>query len=260
MGLCRLFHSLGCLPHPALRRICRHAGGGWLVALLLVGTASPLASTTPDQAHQDLRELGNQVKHYLQAYYQVPDVKRAKVSVGRLDSRLRLKACSAPLEMSVSDEQRSGGNLTVHTRCPGPVAWALYVPAQIAVYREVAVASRSLGRGHRLSSADMDQELRDTGQLRQGFVVDPASAIGKELRRPLKPGEPVRLGLLTEPMVVERGDQVRLRARVGTISVDTTGTALGSGRVGDQVRVRNDRSERVVRGRVTAQGTVEVTL
>lgn len=261
MGLCRLLHSLSCLSRPILRRIRRQTGGGWLIALSAVAaTASPLASTAQDPAHQDLGELSRQVKHYLQAYYQVPEVERARVTLGRLDSRLRLKACAAPLEMSVSDEERSGGNLTVHTRCPGPVAWALYVPAQIAVYREVAVASRSLGRGHRLSAADMELELRDTGQLRQGFVVDPASALGKELRRPLKPGEPVRLGLLTEPTVVERGDQVRLRAQAGTISVDTTGTALGSGRVGDQVRVRNDRSERVVRGRITGPGSVEVML
>ncbi len=260
MGLCRLFHSLGCHTLTISRRTYRRAASAWVVTLLLCGTASPLASLPESQTFQDLGDLGKQVEEYLKDHYRVADVKRAKVSVGRLDQRLRLKACEAPLEMSVGDDERSGGNLTVHTRCPGPTAWALYVPAQISVYREVAVASRSLGRGHRLNGTDVALEQRDTGQLRQGFVTDPASAVGMELRRPLKAGEPVRLGLLTEPTVVERGDQVRLRAEIGTISVDTMGTALSSGRVGDQVRVRNDSSERVVRARVTGPGTVEVIL
>lgn len=260
MGLCRLFHSpIGRTPAPA-RQKPRWAGHFLLFSLALFGAVSSLAAPSADQSYQNLGEIGKQVKRHLQAHYHIEDVKRAKVTVGRLDSRLRLKACPAPLEMTVNDEERSGGNLTVHTRCPGPTAWALYVPAQVAVYRDVAVASRSLRRGHQLSSADMMLEERDTGQLRQGFVGNPATALGMELRRPLKAGEPVRVGLLTEPTVVERGDQVRLRAQIGTISVDTTGTALGSGRVGDQVRVRNDRSERIVRGRITGPGSVEVIL
>ncbi|UZJ45697.1 flagellar basal body P-ring formation chaperone FlgA [Marinimicrobium sp. C6131] len=256
MGPCRLFNSLtGRLPRGA-GLFCRRLAGALI--LFLLTSASLARPETPHQ--QDLDQLRADVKQYLQAHYRIPQIKQARVTVGRLDSRLRLKACEAPLALSVNDEERSGGNLTVHTRCPGPTAWALYVPAEVAVYREVAVASRSLGRGHRISPSDMTMELRDTGQLRQGFVVDADSALGKELRRPLKAGEPIRLGLLTEPTVVERGDQVRLRAQTGNISVDTMGTALSSGRVGDQIRVRNDRSERIVRGRVTGPGSVEVIL
>lgn len=249
MGLCRLLHSLIC-------RAWRPTAQALLGSLLMGWASLCLAEAAP----QDLNALRADVKRFLEAHYRIDEVKRAKVTVGRLDSRLRLKACQQPLALSVNDEARGGGNLTVHTRCPGPVAWALYVPAQVAVYREVAVATRSLGRGHRISAGDVELELRDTGQLRQGFVVAVSSALGKELRRPLKAGEPIRLGLLTEPTVVERGDQVRLRAQTGTISVNTTGTALSSGRVGEQVRVRNDRSERVIRGRVTGPGEVEVTL
>lgn len=256
MGPCRLFQSPSQCSPRGVGTLCGRLAGALLLVLL-----AALAQASPESAsYQDLSELRADVRQFLEAHYRVPSVQRTKITVGRLDSRLRLKACEAPLALTVSDEERSGGNLTVHTRCPGPTAWALYVPAQVAVYREVAVASRSLGRGHRIAQDDMTMALRDTGQLRQGFVVDETSALGKELRRPLKAGEPVRLGLLIEPTVVERGDQVRLHARMGTISVDTTGTALSSGRVGEQIRVRNDRSERIVRGRITGPGMVDVIL
>lgn len=246
MGLCRLFL---CLTVSALL-------WGPVIASLTL-TAAVQAS---EPARQDMQQLRKSVGEYLQRHYDQPEVSKLKVAVGRLDQRLRLAACGQPLVMSVKDPDLAGGSLTVHTRCPGPKPWALYVPAEVSVYRPVAIASRSLGRGHRVTESDIAIELRDTGQLRQGFVAGAEAVLNMELRRPLKEGEAFRLGVLVEPTVVERGDQVRLRARTGNISVDTQGTALSSGRVGDQVRVRNDRSERIVRGKVVAPGTVEIVL
>ncbi|WP_051235670.1 flagellar basal body P-ring formation chaperone FlgA [Marinimicrobium agarilyticum] len=252
MRLCRFLRKFNTVPK-ALPQRGRHP----LLALALLGA---LVSPALAQAPQDLAELQAQVTDYLQQYYQTSEIERAKVTVGRLDPRLRLAACPSALELSHQDAERRGGNLTVHTRCPGPTPWALYVPAEVAVYRQIAVASRSLGRGHRLSAGDITLAVRDTGQLRQGFVTQAETAVGMALRRPLQAGDPVRLSQLEAPTVVRRGDQVRLKAKTGTITVDTKGTALSDGRVGDQVRVRNDRSERVVRGRVIGPGTVEVVL
>lgn len=251
MGLCRLFHTLSA------------SAGQWpgLLALGLILTLPAQAQAPEAQdGHQDLGQLRASVGDFLREHYDQPEVSRLEVKVGRLDQRLRLSRCEQPLSMSVKDPDLAGGGLTVHTRCPGPKPWALYVPADVAVFRPVAIASRSLGRGHRVSEGDIDIELRNTGRLRQGFVAGADGLIDLELRRPLKQGEAFRMGILIEPTVVNRGDQVRLRARTGNISVDTQGTALGSGRVGDQVRVRNDRSERIVRGKVVAPGTVEIVL
>lgn len=244
MGACRLFH--------------KHAGAARLAAALL-GLAAAVSARAEGE-WQSLADIRAQVSEYLQQHYRGGEIRRARVEVGRLDRRLRLKACPEPLELKLDDEARQGGSITVHTRCPGPVNWALYVPAKVAVYRPVVVATRSLGRGHRLARSDLELAERNTGQLRQGFVTELASAAGQELRRPLGAGDPVRLGLLQAPLVVERGDRVSLRAKTGNIVVHTQGTALGSGRTGEQVRVRNDSSERVVRGRITGPGEVEVRL
>src|SRR5690625_7830745 len=77
-----------------------------------------------------------------------------------------------------------------------------------------------------------------------------------ELRRPLKRHEPFRTGLLVEPLAVNRGDEVRLEAEIGGITVSTRGTAMSSGRVGQQIRVKNNNSERVVAGRRVSPGDV----
>lgn len=253
MGLCLIF----TLRTP-LRLDQRVRTAALVLAATLLGLLAPPGQA--DNQRQDLEHLRESVSEFLHEHYRQPGIARIEVEVGRLDQRLRLAHCGEPLTMNFNDPDRAGGNLTVHTRCPATAAWALYVPAQVSVYRPVATASRNLGRGHRIIDGDITLELKNTGRMRQGFVTGKEAILDMELRRPLREGEAFRMSILAEPLAVERGDQVRLRANAGPIEVHTSGTAMGSGRVGDQIRVRNDRSERVVRGRIVARGTVEVLL
>ena len=54
------------------------------------------------------------------------------------------------------------------------------------------------------------------------------------------------------------GQQVRLVAQVGALTVEALGTALQSGQVGDTIKARNVTSERIVTGRLIDANTVEV--
>ena len=59
-------------------------------------------------------------------------------------------------------------------------------------------------------------------------------------------------------VMVKRGDPVILRARFGGTEVRMGGKALGQARVGATLNVENDSSHRIIRGRLAADGTVEV--
>lgn len=60
--------------------------------------------------------------------------------------------------------------------------------------------------------------------------------------------------------VVHKGDQVVISAGSSTIQVKMPGEALSAGAIGDQIRVRNLNSKRVVKARVTGPGQVEVAM
>lgn len=57
---------------------------------------------------------------------------------------------------------------------------------------------------------------------------------------------------------IRRGDPVILRARIGNSEVRMAGRALGQATAGNIVSVENDHSHRIIRGRLNADGTVDV--
>lgn len=227
--------------------------GALLLSLLF------LAPAAIAQRH-DLELLRSGVAEYLQQHYAKTNAKRVEIDVNQLDPRLHLADCGTDLTLSVTDHQNSGGTVSVHAQCRGSQPWALYIPAQVDLFRPVAVAVHNLGRGAILGQTDIEMVLKNTSHLRQGFVDTPEKAMGLELRRPIKRGEALRTGILIEPLAVKRGDEVRLLARSGTIRVSAQGTAMASGRVGEQIRVKNNNSTRIVKGEIIAPGQVEILL
>lgn len=183
-----------------------------------------------------------------------------EVAVANLDSRLRLSQCRSPLRQEIASARPYGSNLTVKVSCDTPEPWAIYVPARIQTYAEVAVVVRALPRGAVLSADDVILKRMNTNQGGSGLIQELPQVIGQELKRRLDIGEPVRVSQLKAPQVIRKGDRVLLEASTASISVVTTGTALANGQVGEQIKVRNEKSNRVVDAEVIAPGKARVAL
>lgn len=63
-----------------------------------------------------------------------------------------------------------------------------------------------------------------------------------------------------EPVLVKVRQPVRLVVRLGGMNVEATGEAMQDGRAGETIKVQNAASKKVVTGRVTAAGVVDVDL
>ncbi len=73
---------------------------------------------------------------------------RATFTVGNVDARLALPACSA-MEVFVPSGGRLWGNSSVGVRCGAPTPWTLYVSVTVRVSGSYVAASRSLAAGQR---------------------------------------------------------------------------------------------------------------
>lgn len=223
-----------------------------LATLLLV---SPAAIPAGDlQSHASIRDAARQ--HAAASADTLGG--RTEVSVSPLDSRLKLTACDQPLETYDSPNGLNRGRGVVGVRCSGSKPWKLFVPVSVAMIEAVVVTRRPVVRGQALQADDIALTEMDVSRLHKAYFTRIDDVVGLRSKRAIGAGQTLHAGLLKRERLVRRGKTVSLIAEVGGLQVSMRGKALADGSRGDQVRVENLASGRVVSGLVAGDGLVKV--
>jgi flagella basal body P-ring formation protein FlgA len=164
-------------------------------------------------------------------------------------------ACAQPVAIEPLDT-RSTLRMRFLARCSDTPGWRYEYVVRARVSAMVVVASTSIAANETLSNAQVTLERRDISGIADP-ITNPQEIIGQNSRRMLRPGDILRSGQLSSPVLVRRGDAVTMVARRDGIEVSTAGEALDAGAQGAIVRVRNVGSGQVMRMRVAGAGTVE---
>ena len=233
-----------------------------ILVLLATFTGQPMKTLAADAAiaWQDHASIRVTAKSWLEAFVDGQHQGRSEVSLGNLDSRLRLKACSLPLEASLASGGRTLGNTTVSVRCPDTGGWNIYVSARIDVFGSVLAARQPLTRGSEVREQDLELVERNLGNLPYGYYSDPADISGMMAKRTINATTVITPQMLQAPRLVRRGERVTLVAETGGLQVRMAGQAMSDGTSGDLVRVRAQGSQRIVDGIVISPGVIKVTL
>lgn len=185
---------------------------------------------------------------------------RHEIKINPLDPRLRLAACDSDLTQKLEAPEQPVGRVTVRVSCEGSTPWSVFVPAQVRIFREVAVLKTPLKRNSIIGPSDIAMIEQDIGLLKRGYIVDPQQVIGRKLTRQLPVDQVLTPDHLQLAEAIQRGDQVVILAKSAGISVRMQGEALSSGTLGQQISVRNLSSQRVIRARIVGPGQVEVSM
>jgi flagella basal body P-ring formation protein FlgA len=221
--------------------------------IFLLGSISTLTIAQVYPTNQ----LKQDIASFLAMEYEQLEHERIDINVGSLDPRLKLASCEHPIVYTIQDQTGLGGNINVRAQCKVGQPWSVHVPAQVAIYRQIPLAQRDIARGEQISQDHITTGLVNISSIRQTFLPDENTIIGKEAKRNISMGEPFKTSLLDAPTAVRRGEMVTLESMAGSIKVSSTGTALADGRVGQSIRVRNNSSERIISGVVMSQGLVQ---
>ncbi len=227
-----------------------------LAAILVLGTGQAAGADRPLQSLESIKEA---TRRFVTENMGVPG-DTTRVTVGRLDPRLRLAKCGSKLEAAFQSNAHRISNTTVRVACPGPKPWSLYVPVAVKRYDQVVVLARPVAPGATLTAQDVRLDERSIDGLVSGYFSDPQQVIGKQMRRSMTVGQTLpRLAVLT-PKLVSRGERVTFTSGLRGLQVRMEGTILMDAAIGDRVRVRNDRSKRIVEGILAADRTVRVRM
>ena len=227
------------------------------MALYASVATTSLQAATDYQSRASIRETAHQfmASEAAAALESVPEI-----TVGRLDRRLRLPACSQSLHGFLPPGGRTLGNVTVGVRCSGTKPWTVYVPVKVIAYKKVLVATRPMKRDQVLSKQDLKLATQDLASLRSSYLTDAAEAVGKTLKRSIPSGTVLTISMLTSPKVIRRGQVVTLLSGSGGLQVRASGKALMDGASGQRIRVQNKTSKKVVEGVVVSAGVVRIPL
>lgn len=140
--------------------------------------------------------------------------------------------------------------------CPGQ-GWQLYVPVRFSGSRKITVASHDLSSDKPLTRSDIKLKKVSISQDASGQIAHSLkSVVGKTLTVPVSKGTPIRLSSLNQAVRVHSGQHVTVHVHAGQVSVTATAIALQQGRVGQSILVKNPKSGKHYRVKVTRHGLV----
>lgn len=122
---------------------------------------------------------------------------------------------------------------------------------------EAAILTRNVDRGDVLKASDVVIERRPKAEL-SGDAATRSRAVGLQMRRGLRAGQPLRGADLGKPDLVQRDDNVTLIYEAAGLYLTVRGKAVDSGTEGDTVTVLNLQSKRTVAGTVIGRGQVAI--
>lgn len=225
------------------------------LALGLIGLTSavPAAQVLPRQEIMD--QVGRMMQRELDLQGQgmrVASVYYANdLRVG--DGRVEMVLDGAPTGLPPG---RHTLNLMVNLE--GQTQFPIQVVVNLRQVVRVPVLTRTVSRGEEVTMGDLEWREQEMVAAIGDLVATDADVMGKVANRTIRAGLPLRADWLEVPVVVERGDRLRVVLNSHGLSIETSAVALAQGRVGETIQVRNLRTSRLFMARVAAAGEVVV--
>ena len=201
-----------------------------------------------------IEQIRTAAEQHILSTVEQPAGGKLTVNAANIDPRIKATDCPEPLETSASSTSSTRSNINVLVECLAD-NWKVYVPVRISASVPMIVSTRQLGRGEIISASDVTTSMIELQRFRKDGFTNFEQVVGAKLKRNVRLGDVVERN---DVCVVCRNEKVTIRAVKGGMTITTQGTALQDGSSGDQVRVKNDKSQRIIEGIVT--GIAEITI
>jgi flagellar basal body P-ring formation protein FlgA len=124
----------------------------------------------------------------------------------------------------------------------------------------IPVPVQSIRKGTLISQSDLVlKDISSTG-VNDMISQDMMQLIGQEARQTLYKDKPILLRDIGAMTIVRRNDTVTMLFQQGAMTLQTVGRAMADGGAGDTIKVMNEQSKKIVTGRITKNGEVDVSI
>lgn len=128
--------------------------------------------------------------------------------------------------------------------------------AYVDDWKSIPVLKSKVERGMLISSEDIQMIRANITNLPQDIATDPREIEGKRVIRSVALGEPLRRSDLDIPPAIEKGKLIKMKFQSGSFTAIATGLAMQSGHLDEAIEVKNERSNKVVKGKIISSEEV----
>lgn len=125
-------------------------------------------------------------------------------------------------------------------------------------WKVMPVASRPMKKGDLIGAGDVRLAKVNATVMPRDSVEQIGDVVGRTLLRDVGQGEMFNTASVVVPPLVTTGSRVTMLYRHGRLEAAAVGIALEAGTARQEIKVRNEASQKVVSARVVEKGVVEV--
>jgi len=163
-----------------------------------------------------------------------------------LDSRIRIRACSEPLTFELAKRRSFTRQFPVKVTCNGlQDNWKLFAQVQVNEYIETLVTAEHIAKGELIDESKIKIAVVEKHRIRNTSTRSSKALLGGRAMRNLPRG--YQIGA-SDVCLVCKGDDVAIVAKSSNMMIKTSGTAIENGSLGEAIKVKNNSSERIVKG------------
>lgn len=195
-----------------------------------------------------LKNIGSYIVHH------APHKKVKKIS---LSKSVLSVPCSEPQHrIRIRNATRKHLYVAYFLQCPSGESQKLEATVMVDTMVKRLVAVRTVAKETRLKKSDLEERsFIDTGSTEYLRSID--EAVGKFAAQKLRKGKAIKYYQLHPEYLIRKRHNVKMVYDAGAVHIEMMGMALQNGTQGEEVKVKNISSGKVLNCKVSATNTVE---
>jgi flagella basal body P-ring formation protein FlgA len=162
----------------------------------------------------------------------------------------------------IGDTVKIGGNSSWMLRLmlDEKEAKKILVRLKVDVFNDVVVAKGRIPKGKKIESDDLISIKKNISKERKGYASNQSIIVGEHARRDIYKNETLNPNLVEKPVIVVKGDHMRIVYNSPNLSLTNLAMAMRSGRKGDTIPLRTLKSKKTIYAVITDAKRAEITL
>lgn len=200
------------------------------------------------------RELEGIISQFLQK-------KSRDVSVKQIvfDKPVTVDPSTTTYEVTGEGRRENGKHFfSIATTAKDEPSQSFEVAALLEEFKDLPIANRPIAKGAVINAEDIGRARFNIAMLPRDFTENEQSIVGLAANNDIGSGEVFRSSKLALPIAIRSGEKVIMRYQSGLLEVTASGIAAGEGALGQEIKVRNENSKKIIVGEIIEPGLVRV--